>query len=329
MDSSLYKDVNVSRGLNYRYYHSPASHGKPTLLFLHGFPSSSYDWHRQIEYLQPKGYGLIVPDGLGVGGTSKPDSPEAYRFALMARDIVDILDAEGIQKVVGIGHDWGSVVLSRLANLYSERMHAFGWIALSYTPPAPQLRDVDTMIAEGRAQTGNDLFGYWKYFSKDDAYRTCEKNIDSFVQLLYPISPQIWYDWFSPVGKAEEWLETNRTPGRPQWLSQEEYDVIRATLSDSGLRSLVNYYKGWVKGVNVEDDKGIPEDAIPIRKPALFIAATRDSVCTAVNGKFIMSQLAPHAKIVELDVGHWAHMEATEEVNRELESWVENLGISA
>ena len=72
MDTSLYKDVKVSRGFNYHYYFSPPVSGKPTLLFLHGFPSTLQDWARQIRYFQPKGYGILAPDMLGAGGTSKP-----------------------------------------------------------------------------------------------------------------------------------------------------------------------------------------------------------------------------------------------------------------
>lgn len=106
MDAALYKDFKVSRGLTYHYFYSPAAAGYPTLLFVHGFPASSFDWHRQVEYFRPKGYGILAADNLGAGGTSKPEDPEVFRFALIARDFVDLLDAEGLNKVVGIGHDW-------------------------------------------------------------------------------------------------------------------------------------------------------------------------------------------------------------------------------
>ncbi len=106
MDASLYKTATVSRGFTYHYYYSPAAKGKPTILFIHGFPSSSYDWRRQVEHFRPQGYGIIVPDILGVGGTSKPDNADAFRFALVARDIIDVLDAEGLKTIIGIGHDW-------------------------------------------------------------------------------------------------------------------------------------------------------------------------------------------------------------------------------
>jgi soluble epoxide hydrolase / lipid-phosphate phosphatase len=106
MDASLYKDFTTSRGLNYHYYYSPPTGGQPTLLLSHGWPSSSYDWHGIIESLQPHGYGFLVPDQLGYGGTAKPEEVEAYKPSLISRDVVDILDHEGLARVVAVGHDW-------------------------------------------------------------------------------------------------------------------------------------------------------------------------------------------------------------------------------
>jgi pimeloyl-ACP methyl ester carboxylesterase len=106
MDSSNYKVCTTSRGLNYHYYFSAAKDNKPTITLLHGFPSSSFDWHNQVAHLQQLGYGAIVPDMLGYGGTAKPVDPSQYQFKLIVKDIVDIIDAEGVERAVVIGHDW-------------------------------------------------------------------------------------------------------------------------------------------------------------------------------------------------------------------------------
>ncbi|KAF8459845.1 Alpha/Beta hydrolase protein, partial [Gautieria morchelliformis] len=72
MDPSLYKDLSID-DLQYHYHYHPAkSAGLPTLLFLHGFPSTSGDWVCQVVYFSSKGYGVVAPDMLGYGGTSKP-----------------------------------------------------------------------------------------------------------------------------------------------------------------------------------------------------------------------------------------------------------------
>ena len=106
MDASLYKDIKTKRGFQYHYYYSKATNSKPTLLFVHGFPSTSYDWHYQVAFFKKEGFGVIVPDTLGYGGTDKPTDPEKYRTKLLCADIIDILDAENIDKCIAIGHDW-------------------------------------------------------------------------------------------------------------------------------------------------------------------------------------------------------------------------------
>ena len=84
----------------------PAKDSNPYLLFLHGFPASAYDWRHQIRYFSELGYGLIVPDLLGYGATDKPTEKEAYRLKKMSDEVVAILDAYKVGKVVGVGHDW-------------------------------------------------------------------------------------------------------------------------------------------------------------------------------------------------------------------------------
>lgn len=106
MDSSAYKDFKTARGINYHYYFSPPKDSGITLLFCHGFPSTSYDWHYQVDFFKNKGFGLVVPDMLGYGGTDKPLTPESYKSSSMSDDIVQLLDAENIDNVVAIGHDW-------------------------------------------------------------------------------------------------------------------------------------------------------------------------------------------------------------------------------
>ena len=105
MDVSFYKTVKTSRGIKYSYFFAAANGSKPTLLLCHGYPSTSRDWRYLVPYFTDKGYGVIAPDMLGYGGTDKPTDPVEYLPSLMAKDMVDILNAEGIASVVAVGHD--------------------------------------------------------------------------------------------------------------------------------------------------------------------------------------------------------------------------------
>jgi len=109
------KLLTTQDGTKYAYIHIPprSSSSEPTLLLLHGFPSSSYDWRFQINFLSERGYGVIAPDLLGYGDTDKPSEPEQYKFKKMAGHLVEILGKEGVEKVVGVGHDWYVDILFR------------------------------------------------------------------------------------------------------------------------------------------------------------------------------------------------------------------------
>ena len=63
----------TARALTYSYIHIPPRlPNTQYILFLHGFPSTSYDWRHQISFFVAKGYGILAPDLLGFGETSKP-----------------------------------------------------------------------------------------------------------------------------------------------------------------------------------------------------------------------------------------------------------------
>ena len=98
--------ARLSSGHKYRYVnYRPCNSSKPTILFLHGFPSSSYDWRRQYDYFASRGYGILASDLLGYGGSDKPSNVEAYTLKNQANDIAELLDCAGIGDVMSVAHD--------------------------------------------------------------------------------------------------------------------------------------------------------------------------------------------------------------------------------
>lgn len=121
LDSTKYKTLATSRNLTYSYFVQLTSQPSlPTLLLLHGFPCQSADWHHQIAHFSKLGYGLIVPDLLGYGGTDKPTDAKLYGLKGMAGDVKEILEKEHVDSVVVVGHDWS--VSLRLNPLLSHSL---------------------------------------------------------------------------------------------------------------------------------------------------------------------------------------------------------------
>lgn len=120
-----------------RLHYVRRGHGPPVVL-LHGWPGFWYDWRRILPLLEGEA-DLIAPDLRGFGGSDKPDEDPAvaYTPAVMARDVIALLDDLGIATTVVVGHDIGSRVAQHLALTYPERVRA---LVLS-DPPYPGIGD--------------------------------------------------------------------------------------------------------------------------------------------------------------------------------------------
>jgi pimeloyl-ACP methyl ester carboxylesterase len=84
----------------------------PLLLFLHGFPSSSYDW-RPLLGLRPPGEPTLCFDFLGFGLSEKPRDHE-YTLAWQADAAEELVRRSGAERVFVIGHDMGTSVATEL-----------------------------------------------------------------------------------------------------------------------------------------------------------------------------------------------------------------------
>lgn len=164
---ALTKEFNTSDDVSYTHDYIPASDSQSTVLFIHGFPSGRGDWHHQVDNLTAAGYDIIAPDCLGYGGTDKPLDVERYNFKTIAGHFNELLDNESSETVVGIGHDWGCVLLSNAAVYYPDRFEKLVFLSVAYEPPCPF--DIDAINAEALEEVGYTRNGYWYFFNAFDA----------------------------------------------------------------------------------------------------------------------------------------------------------------
>jgi len=85
--------------------------GGPLLVFLHGFPSSSYDWRELLE-LRPERAALLL-DFLGFGLSAKPHD-HVYSLSWQADAVEELVRREGSPPVFLVGHDMGTSVATEL-----------------------------------------------------------------------------------------------------------------------------------------------------------------------------------------------------------------------
>ncbi|TFK30964.1 Alpha/Beta hydrolase protein, partial [Crucibulum laeve] len=274
-----------------------------------GFPSTAQDWAPQFKYLTERDYGVIAPDMLGYGGTDKPEDADAYRATPLANDMIDILDKENTQTAFVVSHDWGVIAASRLVNIYPQRVSAMAFLSLGYFPPNPNW-SWEKAISEYHKEVGYDVFGYWEFFSSNDAAKLIETNLDSFYSLLFPEDPKLWITDLAPRGKVREWVEGNKQAGLPSYWTPEERRQHQARLMHGGLTGPLNWYAARVRSLDNEDDSRIPLENYKIKVPTLFVANPKDYICLASTSEMILKQYASNLTVREIDTDHWVMMAA-------------------
>ncbi|MHB8838104.1 MAG: alpha/beta fold hydrolase [Gemmatimonadaceae bacterium] len=103
------------------YYYAAGSRGAgEPVLFLHGFPTSSYLWNDVVRCMPP-GHRLIVLDQLGYGRSDRPEDA-AVTVSAHARRALDVLDTLNVPNACLVGHDLGGAVAQWIACHAPERV---------------------------------------------------------------------------------------------------------------------------------------------------------------------------------------------------------------
>lgn len=317
-----FKNATTSRGLNYHYYFSPPAEGKPTLLFVHGFPSLAVDWHPQIAYFKEKGYGLVAPDQLGYGGTDKPRDSAAYVHSLLAKDMVDILDHENVTDVIAIGHDWGSKTVSVIANLYSDRFLAFGFLTVGYLPPMSIGTSIEELRQSAIENLGYENFGYWEFLSAPDGPDVIKDHFKSFYDLWYAKDGRLQKFNMGPTGAMRIFIESNSSAIRGDFISEEQSQYHEEQFGRNSWDPPVNFYRITFNGLTREDDEKIPLDTYTIQKPVFFGGSHNDPICVDTAQDAGARAFCPHLTVASFNTTHWVAAEASKELNESLEKWI-------
>jgi pimeloyl-ACP methyl ester carboxylesterase len=78
-----------------------------TVLVLHGFPTSSFDWRQAVDMMRARRR-VVLLDMLGYGFSAKPDL--AYRLATQADIVEAVAQALRVERVALVTHDMGDSV---------------------------------------------------------------------------------------------------------------------------------------------------------------------------------------------------------------------------
>src|SRR5215469_4407001 len=121
----------------------------PTILLLHGFPTSSHMFRNLIPLLADR-YHVIAPDLPGFGFSDAPDRQRfRYTFENLAKVIDRFVQSIGLERHAIYVFDYGAPVGLRLALTYPERITAI-------------ISQNGNAYEQGLSEGWNPIQRYWK-----------------------------------------------------------------------------------------------------------------------------------------------------------------------
>lgn len=111
------------REKGYSVFYRDEGSGIPVLL-VHGFAEDGTIWEVVAARLR-SGCRLLIPDLPGSGQSSLPE--EGLSMESLAETLKELLDREGIDRCVLIGHSMGGYITLAFTEQYPERVLAFGF----------------------------------------------------------------------------------------------------------------------------------------------------------------------------------------------------------
>jgi pimeloyl-ACP methyl ester carboxylesterase len=159
----------------------------PAVLLLHGWPYDIYSFAEVTPLLAAEGYRVIVPFVRGFGTTRflSIDTMRNGQPSAVAADVVDLMDALGIDRAVLAGFDWGARSANIVAALWPER--CTGTVSVSGylignqeagklpLPPAAEYE-----------------WWYQFYFATERGRAGYEKHLHDFAKLIWRLASPRW-----------------------------------------------------------------------------------------------------------------------------------------
>ncbi|WP_420880652.1 alpha/beta fold hydrolase [Rhodococcus sp. (in: high G+C Gram-positive bacteria)] len=106
------------------FYREAGDPAKPTIVLLHGFPSSSHMYRNLMAELADE-YHLISPDHIGFGRSSMPAVTDFdYSFDHLAEITEALLDGLGLDRFALYIQDYGAPIGLRIAAKHPDRVTA-------------------------------------------------------------------------------------------------------------------------------------------------------------------------------------------------------------
>ena len=284
--STRYRTATID-GLDV-FYREAGDRSNPTLLLLHGFPSSSHMFRNLINSLSDR-YHLVAPDHIGFGQSSMPSVTQfTYSFDNLA-DITEKLIGElGLDRFAIYIHDYGAPIGLRIATARPERITAI-------------ITQSGNAYLEGFTPFWDILFAH----AKDRA-----ANEDGVREYL--------------TAAKTQWQYTHGVPqDRLDRIAREAWLLDQAGLDRKG-NDAIQLQLFWDYQFNLDSYPKYQEYFRTHQPPLLVTWGKNDQIFGAAGAEAYKRDL-PNGEFHLLDAGHFALETHGDEISRYIRDFIDRL----
>ncbi len=259
------------------FYREAGPREAPTVLLLHGYPSSSRQYNALLPLLADR-YHVIAPDYPGFGQSdAPPPSRYAYTFDHLAQTMDELVERLGIGRHVLFLQDYGGPVGFRMALAHPERVSAI------------VIQNANA-YAEGLGAKWKGIAHYWANPAAHPEVVATFMSLEAAKKRHIGDSPNP--ERFNP----DTWTDEYAILSRPA-----EREIQTALLLD--YRTNVASYPAWQAWLRAH-------------QPPMLVMWGRYDPSFIVPGAEGYKRDVPSAELHVLEAGHFALDEATDAVAR-------------
>ncbi|ACL62619.1 alpha/beta fold hydrolase [Methylobacterium nodulans] len=267
------------------FYREAGPKDAPTIVLLHGYPSSSRMYDPLLPLLADR-YHLIAPDYPGFGHSdAPPPSQYCYTFDHLAETTHNLLTKLGVGQYVLFMQDYGGPVGFRIALAHPEQVRAL-------------IVQNANAYAEGLGVKWKGIADYWRDPAAHPGQLDAFTSLEGAKQRHLGNSPNV--ERYSPDTWMDEYAMLSR-PGSREIQGALFYDY----------RTNVASYPAWQAWMREH-------------KPPTLVIWGRYDPSFIVPGAEAYKRDLPDAEIRILDAGHFALDEQADEVARLTRDFLEH-----
>jgi pimeloyl-ACP methyl ester carboxylesterase len=270
-----------------RLHYVLAGEGERTIVLLHGFPQTWWEWRHVIPNLVSAGFRVIAPDYRGAGNSSRPAS--GYDKRTMAGDIHRLLREHlHIQgQVAVVGHDIGLMVAYAFAEMFRDEVSHL----VVMDAPLPGTSIFDKLRVDPR------VWHFAFHGARDVPEMLVAGRERQYLQLFY-----------------------NARIFDPSAISEEDLDLYTSAYSAVGaMRAGFELYRAFDH--DAQDNRSALEQNGKLQIPVLALFGAISN--TSVGVEVMMREVAENVRGLQISQsGHWIAEENPEELTEALETFL-------